>query len=118
MPRTDENGRHLTAVLDYLLDGEVHTNDIIAALRISSSTYYRRIKQADYPNAEELLRVSELFDLNFLDLLVRFGLVSEERMTRVAQHYCSQHQIPPDSVHFPRSDGWPRPREIKTPRMM
>ena len=54
MPRTDENGRQLKALLDYLLDGEIDAKDIYDALGISSSTYYRRIKEDDYPNAEEL----------------------------------------------------------------
>ena len=43
--RTDENGRQLKALLDYLLDGEVEAKDIYDALGISSSTYYRRIKE-------------------------------------------------------------------------
>ena len=50
MPRTDENGRQLKALLEYLLDGDVDAKDIYDALGISSSTYYRRIKDADYPN--------------------------------------------------------------------
>ena len=59
MPRTDENGRQLKALLDYLLDGEIDAKDIYDALGISSSTYYRRIKEDDYPNAEELRRVAD-----------------------------------------------------------
>ena len=54
VPRTDENGRQLKALLDYLLDGDVDAKAIYDALGTSSSTYYRRIKEADYPNAEEL----------------------------------------------------------------
>lgn len=76
MARTDENGRQLKALLDYLLDGEVEAKDIYDALGISSSTYYRRIKEPDYPNAEDLQRVAERFDLSYPDLQVRFGLMS------------------------------------------
>ena len=64
MPRTDENGRQLKALLDYLLDGENDAKDIYDALGISSSTYYRRIKEDDYPNAEELRRVADRFVLS------------------------------------------------------
>jgi hypothetical protein len=32
MPRTDENGRQLKALLDYLLDGEIDAKDIYDAL--------------------------------------------------------------------------------------
>jgi hypothetical protein len=80
MPRTDENGRQLKALLDYLLDGDVEAKSIYDALGTSSSTYYRRIKDADYPNAEELRLVADRFDLNYPDLQVRFGLMSREEV--------------------------------------
>ena len=59
VPRTDENGRQLKALLGYLLDGEVDAKEIYDALGVSSSTYYRRIKEEDYPNAEELRLVAD-----------------------------------------------------------
>ena len=80
MPRTDENGKQLKALLDYLLDGEVEAKEIYDALGTSSSTYYRRIKEDDYPNAEELRRVADRFDLSYPDLQVRFGLMSRQEV--------------------------------------
>ena len=80
MPRTDENGRQLKALLDYLLDGDVDAKAIYDALGTSSSTYYRRIKEADYPNAEEMRLVADRFDLSYPDLQVRFGLMSREEV--------------------------------------
>ncbi len=80
MPRTDENGRQLKALLDYLLDGDVDAKAIYDALGTSSSTYYRRIKEADYPNAEELRQVADRFALSYPDLQVRFGLMSREEV--------------------------------------
>ncbi|MGE2737568.1 XRE family transcriptional regulator [Mycolicibacterium vaccae] len=80
MPRTDENGRQLKALLDYLLDGEIDAKDIFDALGISSSTYYRRIKEADYPNAEELRRVADRFELSYPDLQIQFGLMSRQEV--------------------------------------
>jgi hypothetical protein len=76
VPRTDENGRQLKALLGYLLDGEVDAKEIYDALGVSSSTYYRRIKEADYPDAEELRRVADRFHLSYPDLQIRFGLMS------------------------------------------
>lgn len=78
VPRTDENGKQLKALLDYLLDGEVDAKDIYDALGISSSTYYRRIKDDEYPDAEELRRVAERFGLSYPDLQIRFGFLSHE----------------------------------------
>lgn len=80
MPRTDENGRQLKALLGYLLDGEVDAKAIYDALGVSSSTYYRRIKEHDYPHAEELRRVADRFNLSYPDLQVRFGLMSHDEM--------------------------------------
>lgn len=78
MPRTDENGKQLKALLDYLVDGEVDAKDIDETLGILSSTYYRRVKDDDYPNAEELRRVAQRFDLSYPDLQVRFDLMSRQ----------------------------------------
>ena len=80
VPRTDENGRQLKALLDYLLDGDIDAKAIYDALGTSSSTYYRRIKEADYPNAEELRQVADRFGLSYPDLQVRFGLMSREEV--------------------------------------
>jgi hypothetical protein len=80
MPRTDENDRQLKALLDYLLDGDVEAKDIYDALGISSSTYYRRIKEADYPDAEELRRIADRFGLSYPDLQIRFGLMSRQEV--------------------------------------
>ncbi len=80
VPRTDENGRQLKALLDYLLDGEIDAKDLFDSLGISSSTYYRRIKESDYPNAEELRRVADRFDLSYPDLQIQFGLMSRQEV--------------------------------------
>lgn len=80
MPRTDENDRQLRALLGYLLDGEIDAKEIYEALGVSSSTYYRRIKEDDYPNAEELRLVADKFDLSYPDLQVRFGLMSHHEV--------------------------------------
>ncbi|MCV7179912.1 transcriptional regulator [Mycolicibacterium sphagni] len=80
MPRTDENGRQLKTLLDYLLDGDIEAKDIYDALGTSSSTYYRRVKERDYPNAEELRLVATRFGLSYPDLQVRFGLMSREEL--------------------------------------
>src|SRR6476619_6463546 len=80
VPRTDENGRQLKALLDYLLDGDIEAKAIYDSLGTSSSTYYRRIKEPDYPNAEELRQVADRFGLSYPDLQVRFGLMSREEV--------------------------------------
>lgn len=75
--RTDENGRSLDSVLTYMLDG-FNAQDIAAALGVSHATYYRRKREDSYPDAEELRVIARHFDLNPVDLMVRFGLVTAE----------------------------------------
>jgi hypothetical protein len=78
MPRTDENGRQLRALLDYLLDGQLTTKQMHQALGISSSSYHRRVRDDDYPNADELHKIATRFHLSFTDLQVRLGFVTRE----------------------------------------
>jgi hypothetical protein len=85
VPRTDENGRRLKSLLGYLLDGEVDAKEIYDALGVSSSTYYRRLKDDDYPNAEELRRIADKFNLNYPDMQIRFGLMSHDEVTNYLQ---------------------------------
>ena len=76
MPRTDrESGRELQALLEFHL--QVDARAIRDALGYSSSRYYRRCKDDDYPDAEELRVIADQFGLNPLDLQVRFGLIGE-----------------------------------------
>lgn len=97
MPRTDENGRQLKALLGYLLDGEVDAKEIYDALGVSSSTYYRRIKEEDYPNAEELRLVADRFNLSYPDLQVRFGLMTHHEV----RSYVESGPLPVATVRGP-----------------
>jgi hypothetical protein len=102
MPRTDNHGKQLHALVGYLLDGGVDSRDIYGALGISSSTYYRRIREADYPNAEELRQVAARFGLSSADLQVRFGLLNAEDVTIYADsRYPGHHShsaMPPGQI--------------------
>jgi hypothetical protein len=114
MPRTDENGRQLKALLDYLLDGEIDAKDIYDALGISSSTYYRRIKEDDYPNAEELRRVADRFALSYPDLQIQFGLMSrQEVLSYVESAPFTTMTAVQDAVQTKQSTRPPKLSELK-----
>jgi predicted transcriptional regulator len=119
VPRTDENGRQLKALLDYLLDGEIDAKDLFDALSVSSSTYYRRIKEADYPNAEELRLVADRFGLSYPDLQVRFGLMSRQEVLQYIEAAGSTAQLvatlPDTAVRAPAKHR-PKLSEL-TPRL-
>ena len=114
MPRTDENGRQLKALLDYLLDGDIDAKDIYDALGISSSTYYRRIKDDDYPNAEELRRVADRFVLSYPDLQIQFGLMSrQEVLSYVESARFTTMTAVQDTVQTKQSTRPPKLSEMK-----
>jgi hypothetical protein len=117
VPRTDENGRQLKALLDYLLDGEVDAKDVYDALGISSSTYYRRIKEGNYPDAEELRRVADRFDLSYPDLQIRFGLMSRQEVWSYIESapfaVATVKEAPP--THRPAKLSELKPREDAPP---
>ena len=113
MPRTDENGRQLKALLDYLLDGENDAKDIYDALGISSSTYYRRIKEDDYPNAEELRRVADRFALSYPDLQIQFGLMSRQEVWSYIESAPFAMTAVKDAVQTKQSTRLPNLSEMK-----
>jgi hypothetical protein len=124
VPRTDENGRQLKTLLDYLKNGDVEAKHIYDALSVSSSTYYRRLKEPDYPNAEELRLVADRFNLNYPDLQIRFGLMSRQEVwqyvessplmvttapevVQVATDTITRRRLPKLSELTPRQDAPP-----------
>jgi hypothetical protein len=113
MPRTDENGRQLKALLDYLLDGEIDAKDIYDALGTSSSTYYRRIKEDDYPNAEELRRVADRFALSYPDLQIQFGLMSRQEVWSYIESAPFTVTAVQDTVETNRTTRPPKLSEMK-----
>jgi len=115
VPRTDENGRQLKTLLDYLLDGEVDARAIYDALGTSSSTYYRRIKEADYPSAEELRLVADRFALSYPDLQVRFGLMTREEVWSYVESAPLSMATVAEATTVRRTVRRPRLRDL-TPR--
>lgn len=80
MPRKDENGKGLQAVIGYLLDRAVPATEIYGALGIARNTYHGRSEEDSFPNAEECRLVAEAFELNPLDLMIRFGLIEDRHL--------------------------------------
>jgi hypothetical protein len=72
-------------VLDAALSRRVERAELFGALGLTSSAYYRRCKQDDYPNAEELRLVALRFDLNATVMMVSFGLLEENDVTSTAE---------------------------------
>lgn len=68
----------LVTVLSYLVGREIHPSEIFEALGVSRSSYYLARSQGRLISADSLLRLTETFGLNPLDLLVEYGLVDTD----------------------------------------
>ncbi len=91
MPRTNEDGKELHVLLNYVMERTVPAKEICGILGIKSyNTYLDRIKKDTYPNAEECRLLAEHFGLNPIELMVRFGLVTRDDVTKYAEKLSSK----------------------------
>jgi DNA-binding Xre family transcriptional regulator len=77
----DDSNRELSVVLSYLLGRQLRTAEIVSALELSRSAYYLQRDEGRLITADNLLRLAAALDINPVDLLVRYGLVSPDAVT-------------------------------------
>ena len=74
----DDRDRDLGTVLSYLVGRPVRTVELAKALGVARSSYYAARDEGRLITADNLLRMAEVFGLNPVELLVRYGLVSHD----------------------------------------
>ena len=109
--RTDTEGHTLEAVLDFALGRRVERSEVFGALGVSRSVYFRRRDEDDFPNAEELRVIAEHFGLNPAVMMVSFGLLGENDVTRAAEQIA---QIKVAEQLVGRIEGAPSPVPLVT----
>ena len=72
----DDRDRDLGTVLSYLVGRPVRTIELAEALGVARSSYYAARDEGRLITADNLLQLAGVFELNPVDLLVRYGLVS------------------------------------------
>jgi DNA-binding Xre family transcriptional regulator len=77
----DDSDRELSVVLSYLIGRKLPTAEIVSALGLSRSAYYLQRDEGRLITADNLLRLAAALDINPVDLLVRYGLVSRDAVT-------------------------------------
>ncbi|MBU3749020.1 MAG: helix-turn-helix transcriptional regulator [Mycobacterium sp.] len=65
-------------MLSYLVGRPVRTVELAKALGVARSSYYAARDEGRLITADNLLRLAGVFELNPVDLLVRYGLVSRD----------------------------------------
>ena len=81
----DDRDRDLGTVLSYLVGRPVRTVELAKALGVARSSYYAARDEGRLISADNLLRLADVFGLNPVDLLVRYGLVSHEAAAEYAR---------------------------------
>lgn len=74
----EDRDRDLDTVVSYLVGRHVTTTEIVEAMGISRSGYYVARSAGRLVTADHLVKLAKAFDLNPVDLMVRFGLLSPE----------------------------------------
>lgn len=80
----DDRHRELGAVLSYLVGRQLRAGEIVQALGVSRSAYYLARDEGRLVTADNLIRLGGALGLNPVDLMVRYGLVSEDAVVECA----------------------------------
>lgn len=104
----DDRHRELSAVLSYLVGRQLRAAEIVQALGVSRSAYYLARDEGRLVTADNLLRLAQALGLNPVDLMLRYGMISESAVLE-----CAQELQPASSAHRERR---PRARRLQ-PRL-
>lgn len=72
-------------MLSYLVGRPVPTVELAKALGVARSSYYAARDQGRLITADNLLQLADVFGLNPVDLLVRYGLLSHDAVMEYAR---------------------------------
>ena len=72
-------------MLSYLVGRPVRTVELAKALGVARSSYYASRDEDRLITADNLLRLADVFGLNPVELLVRYGLVSHDAAVEYAR---------------------------------
>ena len=81
----DDRDRDLGTVLSYLVGRPVRTVELAKALGVARSSYYAARDEKRLITADNLLRLAEVYGVNPVDLLVRYGLLSHDAAVEYAR---------------------------------
>jgi hypothetical protein len=81
----DDRDRDLGSVLSYLVGRPVRTVELAKALGVARSSFYVARDEGRLITADNLLRLADVYGLNPVDLLVRYGLVSHDAAVEYAR---------------------------------
>ena len=81
-------------MLPYLVGRPLPATEVYEAFGYRKSAYYKAAHEGRLITADNLLRVAEHFDLNALDLLVRYALISPETVAAYVDSQPTKTSLP------------------------
>jgi len=74
----------LVATASELSGRRLRASDIVSALGLSNSAYYSQREEGRLLSADNLLKLSAALDINPVELLVRYGLITRRALSTYA----------------------------------
>ncbi|QWY80868.1 immunity repressor [Mycobacterium phage BaghaKamala] len=82
---SDDANKSLAAVLSYLVGRQLKLRELLEALQMSRSRYYNQQEEGRPITADNLIRAARNLDINEVDLLARYNLISDDAIREYAE---------------------------------
>jgi hypothetical protein len=108
MPRTNQDGKDIRLVLEWLCRKHLPDTELAAALDKPPSSYDRRKTASDFPSFEELEAFAEYFNLSARALQCAFGYMDPDEVLmneEALRQYHEQGGGTPPFFPTPRGDS-------------
>lgn len=82
---SDDANKSLAAVLSYLVGRQLKLRELLEALQMSRSRYYNQAEEGRLITADNLIRAARNLEINEVDLLARYNLISDDAIREYAE---------------------------------
>ncbi|AWH13656.1 immunity repressor [Mycobacterium phage AlishaPH] len=82
---SDDANKSLAAVLSYLVGRQLKLRELLEALQMSRSRYYNQQEEGRPITADNLIRAARNLEINEVDLLARYNLISDDAIREYAE---------------------------------
>ncbi|UQT01780.1 immunity repressor [Mycobacterium phage Pokerus] len=83
---SDDANKSLAAVLSYLVGRQLKLRELLEALQMSRSRYYnQQEEEGRLITADNLIRAARNLEINEVDLLARYNLISDDAIREYAE---------------------------------
>ncbi|AEK08004.1 hypothetical protein ANAYA_45 [Mycobacterium phage Anaya] len=81
----DDTDKSLAAVLSYLVGRQLKLRELLEALQMSRTRYYNQADEGRLITADNLIRAARNLEINEVDLLARYNLISDDSIRAYAE---------------------------------